>query len=84
MIKKARFELTLICARTQLSTILIIFVMNQLAGVESLGTDTSTRLKEPYVGAAELKDKTCFVCRSGSLFAVQRPLEDIYTFITEF
>ena len=57
MIKKARFELTLICARTQLSTILIIFVMNQLAGVESLGADTSTRLKEPYVGAAELKDK---------------------------
>lgn len=31
--------------------------MNQRAGVESLGADTSTRLKEPYVGAAELKDK---------------------------
>ena len=55
--KKSRFELTLICTCTQLSTILIIFVMNQRAGVESLGADTSTRLKEPSSGAAELKDK---------------------------
>ena len=83
--KNARFELTVICACTQLSTNLIIFVMNQRAGVESFGTDTGTRLTEPYVGATELKHKRLVLSVDQVPFSVYNiPLADIYTFSLNF
>lgn len=67
--KKVRFELTLICACTQTPAILIIFV--------ELWIDCGIVLKKLFMPERQ-HQKTCFVCQSGSVLAVQLPaLEDI-------